>query len=91
MAGRKFNLARVFAHVIAHETGHLLLGPRHSVAGVMKAAWSHEDYYNLEQGFGLFTVAEQRQLRDAIQRRPLRMARTNGGQHHGADAEMGDR
>jgi hypothetical protein len=90
MVSRKFDVALVLAQVMAHETGHLLLGPRHSVSGVMKAAWSHEDYYNIEQGFGLFTVAEQRGLRNATSARHLHMVRTNGGQHHSAQADDGD-
>ncbi|HET9179101.1 MAG TPA: hypothetical protein VFQ24_12155 [Terriglobia bacterium] len=28
---------------IAHELGHLLLGPRHSAEGIMKARWASED------------------------------------------------
>lgn len=33
----------VLGEAIAHELGHLMLGPRHSRQGVMKPVWTHED------------------------------------------------
>jgi hypothetical protein len=39
--GMVFDL--LLGYAVAHETGHCLLGPRHSYSGLMRAAWNHKD------------------------------------------------
>ena len=39
----------LLGYAIAHETGHCLLGPRHSAAGLMRAAWTRQDAREIEQ------------------------------------------
>lgn len=40
---------RVLGCTIAHELGHLLLGPGHRLNGIMQAAWTDEELVNLNQ------------------------------------------
>jgi hypothetical protein len=54
----------VLGYAIAHELGHLLLGPgRHALSGVMKANWSHADLVLAAEGRFGFQHAERRRLR----------------------------
>jgi hypothetical protein len=39
--GMAFDL--LIGYVVAHEVGHCLLGPNHSVAGLMRGAWNRRD------------------------------------------------
>jgi hypothetical protein len=41
----------ILGHAMAHELGHLLLGANaHSLSGLMRAHWSHEDLINMAKG-----------------------------------------
>jgi hypothetical protein len=60
---RDASLPLVLGHVMAHETGHLLLGRRHSVDGLMKAEWSSTIRDRVGQGRGGFTPDEARNMR----------------------------
>jgi len=54
----------VLGYAIAHELGHLLLGPgRHALSGVMKANWAHADLVLAAEGRFGFQPAERQRLR----------------------------
>jgi hypothetical protein len=56
--------AVLLGHIMAHELGHLLLGPTsHSPKGIMCAVWRPEDLRNAEQGVLLFTPDQSKRLR----------------------------
>ena len=60
----------VLGYVIAHEVGHVLLGPGHPEEGIMRAEWSRYDLQRISWGLPLnFTRDQSRQLRNAILRR----------------------
>jgi len=61
----KVSLAALLGHVMAHETGHLLLGLNaHTSRGIMRGRWEGEDLKRLGMGSLLFTP-EQRQALQA--------------------------
>jgi hypothetical protein len=56
--------AVLVGHLMAHELGHLLLGPTsHSRTGIMCAVWRPEDLRNAAQGVLLFTPEQSKLLR----------------------------
>lgn len=58
---------RLLGHVLAHEIGHLLLGPNsHSATGIMMAGWSDEDLRTIARGCLFFTQQQARRMRDAL-------------------------
>jgi hypothetical protein len=60
----------LLGHAIAHELGHLLLGPgRHSAAGIMKADWNSRDLELAGQGRLAFHSEERRHIQANVQRR----------------------
>jgi len=62
--------ARMLAHAIAHEVGHLMLGSNsHCPTGIMVAKWRSQDLVSLAQ-FGLAFSAQQAEfIRAEVQRR----------------------
>lgn len=51
-------------HLMAHELGHLLLGPHsHSPTGIMSAVWRPEELRKAAQGVLLFTPEQSKLLR----------------------------
>jgi hypothetical protein len=62
---------RILGHVIAHEVGHVLLGPgAHSDIGIMRGVWSRHDLQHISWGLLLpFTADQRKQLRAAVLRR----------------------
>jgi hypothetical protein len=63
---------RLLGHVIAHETGHLLLGAgAHSKAGVMKFPWTKGDIDKMQTGSLLFLPREVALIRTNIGARLL--------------------
>lgn len=61
---------RILAHAIAHEVGHLLLGPNaHSPRGLMRGVWSREDLKLMCWSHLLFTPQQSGQIRDSLVRR----------------------
>jgi hypothetical protein len=62
---------RILGHVIAHEVGHVLLGPgSHSDIGIMRGVWSRHDLQHISWGLLLpFTADQRKQLRAAVLRR----------------------
>lgn len=60
----------ILGHVIAHEVGHVLLGPGHSEDGILRREWSREELRRMSLGIQLgFTSAQSRRLQDAVLRR----------------------
>ena len=53
----------VLGDVMAHELGHLLLGPGHSATGIMRASYGSNTLLNAEFGWLLFTPKQARDLR----------------------------
>jgi hypothetical protein len=57
-------------HVIAHEIGHVLLGPKaHSTVGIMRGTLLRQDWENATQGTLGFTKSQNQQIRTWIAER----------------------
>lgn len=57
--GGPASLEQVLGHVMAHETGHLLLWTKsHAPKGIMKASWSREDLRQIARGQLPFTTQQ---------------------------------
>jgi hypothetical protein len=62
--------ARLLGHVIAHEIGHLLLGPgAHTLCGIMCPSWRKEDLQEMAAGTLLFFPSQARVMQAALARR----------------------
>jgi hypothetical protein len=60
-------LARLLAHVMAHEIGHVLLGLNsHSTMGIMRGFWEAEDIKALERGRLLFSSQQSKVMREHL-------------------------
>jgi len=57
---------QVVGAAIAHEVGHLLLGPNHSSAGLMRAKWTGEELERISLRSLRFSSDECTQLQQAI-------------------------
>jgi hypothetical protein len=58
---------RLLGHVLAHEIGHLLLGPNsHSPTGIMMAGWSEEEMQTMTRRLLFFSEDESRRMREAL-------------------------
>jgi hypothetical protein len=66
-ATQSAELPQLLGYVIAHELGHLLLGPGHSLQGVMRAAWNRRDVQAIRQGGVRFSPAEGARMRGVWQ------------------------
>jgi len=62
------SLSDVLGHVMAHEIGHLLLGPGHSPAGIMRAEWTREDLDRAARNELSFTPQQMELLRTGVYR-----------------------
>lgn len=61
---------QLLGHVIAHELGHLLLGPdSHSPTGLMRAAWDPKEIKLMARGYLPFTAKQRRRLRVEVLQR----------------------
>lgn len=61
------SLGTVLGHVVAHEIGHLLLGPNsHAPRGIMRAAWGHDELESAKRARLLFSVQESQQMRERL-------------------------
>jgi len=61
---REIDYGRLLAHVVAHELGHLLLGPNaHSVVGLMQARMTGDSLERMEQGNFRFSQEQMRKIR----------------------------
>jgi hypothetical protein len=66
-ATQSAELPQLLGYVIAHELGHLLLGPGHSPTGVMREAWDRRDLQAIRQGGLSFSPAEGARMRGVWQ------------------------
>lgn len=57
----------LLGYVIAHELGHLLLGPGHVPDGVMRAGWNVNELRALRQRWLKFNDAERAQIQRQLQ------------------------
>ncbi len=57
----------LLASVMAHELGHLLLGPGHAPDGVMRAAWDGRDLESIRMGRLKFSRVEAVRIHQALQ------------------------
>jgi len=61
---------QILGHAMAHEIGHLLLGPEaHTAVGVMRAHWGTQDYVLMSEGSLFFTPRQAQLLRLSVQAR----------------------
>jgi hypothetical protein len=68
----------VLGYVIAHEAGHVLIGPGHSEQGIMRGQWSAKDLQRISWGVRLqFTGEQSSELRSAVLRRMPRPEQTS--------------
>jgi hypothetical protein len=57
----------ILGHLLAHEIGHILMGPgSHSTGGLMAARWSRADLGRMGRGSLLFTSAEGERMRRGL-------------------------
>lgn len=74
LAAEEHRVEFILGHVMAHEVGHVLMGPGHSENGIMRREWSREELRRMSLGLQLgFTVGQSRKLQDAALRR-MRMS-----------------
>ena len=75
----RFGRDRVLGHVIAHELGHLLLGPKaHSSTGIMQGKWLFNDLVRITWGaYLLFTPSQAKLVRSQVIQRQTKVARSS--------------
>ena len=76
----------ILGHVIAHEIGHLLLGPtRPNPTGIMREPWTAEEVQRLSQGTLLFSREDAAEMRRELKRR----SQGSGGSARGPQSPNG--
>lgn len=65
---REAEFPRLLGYVMAHELGHLLLGPAHAREGIMRADWDPRDLQAIRQGYLRFRPAEAARMRQVLQK-----------------------
>jgi hypothetical protein len=63
--GQNLDAAVLLGYVIAHELGHLLIGPGHSADGVMRARWGRNEFQALRQRWLRFNRTDAERIRMA--------------------------
>ena len=72
------SLSMVLGHLLAHEIGHLLLGPEaHSRKGIMRIPWRRKDLDDAGLGLLLFTPPQGKRMRTNV----LARMRVNQASH----------
>ena len=66
-SAKEAELTTLLGCVIAHELGHLLLGPGHAAKGVMRPAWDRRDLEAIRQGCLKFSSVEAASMRRVLQ------------------------
>jgi hypothetical protein len=59
----------LLGYAIAHELGHLLLGPGHVASGVMRAEWNKRDLFAIRLGWLKFDCAQCARIQHELQAR----------------------
>jgi hypothetical protein len=68
--GKDASESQILGHAIAHEIGHLLLGPdRHSDHGIMRANWGPRDLQEAARGQLVFTTEQGERIRREVRAR----------------------
>jgi len=68
--GKDASESQILGHAIAHEIGHLLLGPdRHSDHGIMRANWGTRDLQEAGRGQLFFTAEQGERIRAEVRAR----------------------
>jgi hypothetical protein len=60
------SMGSLIGYTIAHEIGHLLLGPGHRAYGIMRAKWGQDELRAISQRFLGFDKADQIKLREGL-------------------------
>jgi len=61
---------QLLGHALAHEIGHLLLGPNsHSRTGIMRAHWNHDEIERIARAQLLFTDQQAQRIRKEVSAR----------------------
>ena len=69
-ADEQINEPKLMGHVLAHEIGHLLLGPNsHGPAGIMQARWDEDQIEAMRRAGLAFTAGESRRMRENVRLR----------------------
>ena len=71
---------QLLGYTMAHELGHLLIGPGHRANGIMRAAWGRKEIQALHQRRLKFQQAERAVIMRTLQirdRKGARAAETN--------------
>ena len=69
---RDVSQSQVLGHALAHEIGHLLLGPNsHSATGVMRGEWTYRELKTIAQGHLFFTEEQSEQIREEVSARNM--------------------
>jgi hypothetical protein len=62
--------SQLLGHALAHEIGHLLLGPNsHTAFGVMRAQWRRQDLQTIARAYLFFTDQQSWRIRDEVSAR----------------------
>jgi hypothetical protein len=73
-SSRNVSQDTLLGHVMAHEIGHLLLGPnQHAQRGVMRPYWRAEDFREMETGCLVFESEQAKSLRAKLRQREGRL------------------
>jgi len=58
---------QLLGHVLAHEIGHLLLGPNsHTPDGIMRAHWTERDLQTIARTYLVFSEQQSRRIREEV-------------------------
>jgi hypothetical protein len=60
------DMGPLVGYTIAHEIGHLLLGPGHRAHGIMRATWGEDELRALSQRYLGFDKADRVRLREGL-------------------------
>jgi hypothetical protein len=71
---KQSEVSTLLGFAMAHELGHLLLGPQHAPRGVMRAAWDLNDLEAMRQGCLRFRPAESARMRTVLHASDVRAA-----------------
>jgi hypothetical protein len=59
--------SQLLGHVLAHEIGHLLLGPNsHTAIRIMRAEWNRQDLQAIAKAYLFFTDQQARRIREVV-------------------------